>query len=184
MIDDATSVINAYTHRNFGTPTQVTHRIRPTGDRLKLPQRPVVSVDNIQVVYNNTLISAVNWVFDGYDEIWFYNDATVINLAADLADLFAYNTPVCQVTYTYGYTEVPADVKMVACNLVTRAYYTPNAGALMAESAGPYNYRLNMTRAAANAGGGPSPMGMFGLTADEREILNQYKRAATTIELR
>lgn len=173
IIDDVSAVVRSYCRRNFDQ-AQITQKLQPTGDKVKLPQRPVLSVDSIFVAYNNDLLPMANWVWGGGDEVWFISGEVVINLSADLMDLFAYHTPKVQVTYSYGYAHVPDDVRMVVCSMVVRALYTPSAGAMVSESVGPYSYRL------ARAG----PTGLYALMDDERAVLNKYRSNASAVELR
>jgi hypothetical protein len=154
---------------------QTTDRIRPIGMKLTLPQRPVISVDAVGVIdYLEHVIPVPMPYWDGGDEVWLDRGDIVINLAESIRDLFRFNTPLCQVTYTHGYDEVPNDIVGVTCAMALRALSTPQAGAIQSQTVGPFSVSLSKTAAA----------GSLALTPDEREIVLSYRRPGRTVELR
>lgn len=174
LLADASTVVKRFCRQDF-VREQTTERIRPVGDRLKLNQRPVISVDSVYVIdYLNNLVPVVLPYWDGGDEIWLLHGQIMLNLAEGIRELFKYNTPLCQVTYTHGYDVIPDDIVSVVCSLVLRRMATPGAGAVQSQTAGPFNAALTPAAAA-------GPMSM---TADEKLMLKDYRRSARTIELR
>lgn len=174
LLADASAVVRSYTKQGF-TKTQTVARIRPIGGRLRLPQRPVVSVDSVKVFdYNENLVTIAGWMWDGGNEIWLLVGEVVINLAEGLRDLFRYNTPLCQVTYTHGYDETPDDIVTVVCGMVARALATPGYGSVQSQTAGPFSQRLSSA----------AIDGIAALTDADRRILNGYGPRAATVELR
>lgn len=154
---------------------QTTVKVRPVGGKLTLPQRPVVSVESVFVIdYQQNLVPIAMPYWDGGDEVWLDHGQTVINLAESIRELFAYNTPLCQVTYTHGYDQVPDEIIDVACEMVLRALAAPGNGAVQSQTAGPFSQTLTATGAA----------GALAMTKDERETVLTYRRPGRTIELR
>lgn len=175
LIKDASAAVRRYTKQDF-TVNQSTVSIRPIGYRLKLPQRPVISVDNITVKLPGGAQSVIpGWYWDGSDEVWLVNAGSIINLSEELLFILQWQTPVCQVTYTHGYTLVPDDVMGVVCSMVVRVLTAPGLGGVISESVGEYSYRLSDTAA----------QGPMALTQAEKDTLKAYlPRRASTAELR
>lgn len=176
MLDDASAVVRAYTRRNF-TQTTETVRLRPRGNKVVLPQRPVVSVSEVKTVvsFGPTEITfptpAYSWVAGA--EVHFLDSVSIVNAptldAADDENLWV------EVTYTYGYEDIPYDVMAVVANLVVRNLTVPNGGVVDLETVGPYTVRYSGFTAA----------GPLALSAADRDVLNRYRIAtAYTMELR
>ncbi len=177
LITDASSTIRRYTKQDF-TRGQTTQGIRPVGNKIKLPQRPVLSVDNIAVRLPNSLTESVipGWYWDGSSqEIWLAEGGTIINLAEELLFALEWQTPTCLVTYTHGYDTVPLDVIGVGCSMVSRIITAPGLGGVISESVGEYSYRLSDAAA----------QGPLALTDAEKKILDDYRpRRSSAMELR
>jgi hypothetical protein len=178
LLGDASSVIRAYTRQQF-TSSQTTDRIRPIGSKALLPQRPVVSVDAVAIVdvlqANNLLpIPLSAWIWDGGSEIWLGQMDVVLNLPEDVLDLYRYNTPLLQVTYTHGYAAIPDAVVAVTCSMVLRNFDLPGAQGVASQQVGPYGYRLSPT----------GQDGILALSDSERAALAPYRRQLATVELR
>lgn len=173
LLDQASAVVRRYTRRTF-TREQSTIKIRPIGDKVKLPQRPVISVDSVGIFYNNALLPVAGWSWDGDDEVWLYPEGIVINLPEALGELLQNHTTRAQVTYTHGSDEIPADIVGVVCGMVIRTLNTPGGGAHKSETAGPFSHTFT------DAGLG----GIVALTKDDRDALNIYRRKGATVELR
>lgn len=176
LLQDAAVVIRNYTGQTF-VLTTATERIRPIGDKIKLPHKPVVSVNSVGVVDFLGNVIHVNFPYwDGMDEVWLLYGQQVINLAQDLRELFRYNTPTAEVNYTFGYPEdqLPAELITVSCAMVNRVLNVPNGGTVQSETTGPFQVTLS-----ANALGG----NLF-LTAAEKALLDKYRVRSYTKELR
>ena len=163
---DATALIEAYTHRSFTAQVEVTERKRINGGKVTL-REPVSVVDTVKLVDGTTLLPTV-WSFDGIRTLHVDNGRSVIvNLPERDTDLRT-----VEVTYTHGYTAVPADVKAVGLALAARNYQNP--GGLRSENIGNYSYT--------NAGGDDDVAGQ-GLLQSERQVLNRYVRQSRTVAL-
>lgn len=175
MLDDASAVVRAYTRRNF-TRTTATIRLRPRGNKVVLPQRPVISVDEVKTVvgFGPTEISiptpSYSWVAG--TEVHFLDINAIYNaptLDVDEDNLWA------EVTYTYGYDETPYDIMAVVANMVVRNLTVPNGGVVDLETVGPYTVRYS----------GFTSAGPLALSGADRDILNRYRvSTAYTMELR
>jgi hypothetical protein len=113
------------------------------GDRLRLPERPVVSVALVEV--DGVTVPATDYHLEG-DE---------------LVRLTAWGGPqaAVEVTYTHGYAEIPGEIQQVALECVTRIWVNP--GSVQSETSGA------QTVGYAHAG-----LGML-LTVEEKQTLAQ-----------
>lgn len=74
------------------------------------------------------------------------------------------------VTYTEGWDEVPADIVAVVCSMAARAVSVESAQVGHSQdTAGPFSFTIGS--AAAN--------GAVGMMADERRVLDRYRRTGT-----
>lgn len=175
MLDDASAVVRAYTRRDF-TATTATVRLRPRGNKVVLPQRPVIAVDSVKTVvaFGSTEIvvptPSYSWVAGS--ELHFLDVNAIYN--APTLDIDEDNLWV-EVTYSYGYDDIPYDVMAVVANMVVRNLSVPNGGIVDLETVGPYTVRYS----------GFTSAGPLALSGADRDILNRYRVAtAYTMELR
>lgn len=178
LLADASAVVRTWTRQQF-TQQQTTERIRPIGNKVLLPQRPVVSVDSVAIVDvlqpNNLLpIPVAAWLWDGGSELWLGQMDIVVNLPEDVLDLFRYQTPLLQVAYTHGYAQVPDVAVAVTCSMTIRAYDLPGTSGMQAQNVGPFGYRLSAA----------GQDGILALSDSEKALLAPYRRQAATVELR
>ncbi|SRR5437763_3397476 len=178
LLDDASAVVRSYTRQQFTTAT-TTERIRPIGQTVKLPQKPVTAVNTVSLVdtlqSGNLLALPLGaWMWDGGQEVWIGGANVVINLPDDVSQLLQYQVPLVEVNYTHGYTTVPAEVVAVVCSMVIRFVDVPGPTGMQSQTVGPYGYRLSTT----------AQEGILSLTASEMRVLAPYRRSATTVELR
>jgi hypothetical protein len=175
LLDDVSAKIRNFTGQDF-TLTQTTRRTRPIGNRIRLPQRPVVSVDHVavQLPGATTPVAFSGWWWDGLDEIRLLDSGQIINLGEDVADAVQEGTLVFFVTETHGYEEIPDAVVGVACSMTTRMLSAPGGSGVISETVGEYSYRLSDTAA----------QGPMTLTESEKEILRSYQVKSRSLELR
>jgi hypothetical protein len=176
LILDASATARRISKQEF-TIRQSTVGIRPIGYKLRLPQSPVISVDEISIKLPNspTTVTIPGWYWDGSDEVWLTEGGSIINLAEELLFALEWQTPLCLTTYTHGYTETPDDVVGVVCSMVNRIITAPGLGGVISETVGEYSYRLSDAAA----------QGTMGLTEAETKILRSYiPRKTSTAELR
>lgn len=176
LIADASAAARRISKQEF-TIRQSTVGIRPIGYKLRLPQSPVISVDEISIRLPNspTTVTIPGWYWDGSDEVWLTEGGSIINLAEELLFALEWQTPLCLTTYTHGYTETPDDVVGVVCSMVNRIITAPGLGGVISETVGEYSYRLSDAAA----------QGTMGLTEAETKILRSYiPRKTSTAELR
>lgn len=176
LIADASAAARRISKQEF-TVRQSTVGIRPIGYKLRLPQSPVISVDEISIRLPNssTTVTIPGWYWDGSDEVWLTEGGSIINLAEELLFALEWQTPLCLTTYTHGYTETPDDVVGVVCSMVNRIITAPGLGGVISETVGEYSYRLSDAAA----------QGTMGLTEAETKILRSYiPRKTSTAELR
>lgn len=178
LLIDASAVVRSYTRQDF-TASTTTERIRPIGDRVRLPQTPVTAVLNVAIVDPLesggmlTLPLGV-WLWDGGQELWLGGLRTVINLPDELTHLLEYQTPLMQVTYTHGWAAVPDAAVSVVCSMVSRAVDMPGPTSVIMQKVGELTYKIGTT----------AQDGVLGLTDAEQRMLAPYRRAANTVELR
>jgi hypothetical protein len=176
LLKDASAKVRAFTKQDF-TVSQTTANVRPLGYRLKLVQRPIISIDNVAIRLQNNAgaISFPGWWWDGSSEVWLMDTNQIVNLSEELESVMAWQTPSYDVTYTHGYASIPDDVIGVVCSMVVRSLTVPNQGGVISESVGEYSYRLSDAAA----------LGPMTLTKSEEDTLRSYKpRQKSTFELR
>lgn len=176
LLRDASMVVRSYCRRDFTSGT-TTARYRPRGRKVVLPQRPVVSVASVATVLSygttETIIPLSFWSWPGGNEVLLGEPNLWINgpTALDFDDQDAW----VEITYTHGYTEIPADIVSTVCAIVVRNLSVPNNGVLDSETIGPYTMRFS----------GPAVVGPLGLGEAERQVLNRYRAVVShTVELR
>lgn len=176
LLTDASATVRRYTKQDFSIQT-TTEKIRPIGYKLKLPKRPVLSVNSIAIQLPNSLTQSTipGWYWDGSDEVWLTDGGSIVNLAEELLFAMQYLTPICFTNYTHGYTEPPDDIVGVVCSMVTRIVTAPGLGGVISESVGEYSYRLSDAAA----------QGPMALTQAEKDTLDAYRpRKTSSTELR
>lgn len=174
LLQDASVMVRRFCRQTFVQET-TTEKIRSIGGKLKLPHRPVISVQGVWIIdYLENLVPVVLPYWDGGDEIWLLWGQTVINLAEGLRELFRYNTPLCQVEYTHGYATTPDEVVSVVCSMVIRALGTPGVGAVQSQAAGGFTAALTPSAAA----------GPLALSQAEKDALKDFRIPGRTLELR
>lgn len=176
LLTDASAIVRSYTNQDFLRVTGDVVVVRAVGGTVKLPQRPVVSVDAVVAVGGSDLLPDVpltDWVFDEVDTVRIGVGNYVINLPEVWWDDEGY-PGTYRITYTHGYTVIPADVVAVVCGMTARALTTPTLqGGVVSETIGSYSYRLDA------AGSGLTPA----LTPADKDVLKAYRRAAATLKI-
>lgn len=162
VLDDASAAVRSYCGQDFDEAT-TTDRLRFRRGRLRLPQRPVLSVDTIVDVAG----AAVAATWDGLDQL-----AVITPTLGDFETNITATTTwtgVVDVTYSHGYDPIPDDIVAVVCNIAARSLgVPPEAAPLSGESITNYSYTIGPVGAA----------GTVGLFADERALLDRYRTAA------
>lgn len=149
LIDAVSAYIENYTSLSFSLNEDVTVRMRADYyGIIQLAPGPIGSVATVANVGNSL---PTVWYYDGIDSIY--------NL---------YPNQVVDVTYTYGYTAVPNDIKFVATEMVKSVVDNFPEGSLRSKQIGDVQYAF--AEATAKSFGG--------LGAD---ILDSYAGGAYTI---
>lgn len=167
VLDDVSAVVRAYTGQQF-TQEETTVRLRARNGGVKLPQGPVTEVASIENVDGGTV--EFTWDAGGFVSL-----AGFDALRSFEVEPYRTNRAIwIDVTYTHGYETVPADIVAVVCQMAGRAYgRTADTTGVTQESIAGYSYSVG---AAAAAG----PMGML---ADERRVLDLYRRPIGVIRV-
>ena len=175
LLRDASAVVRSYCRRDFTMGT-TTGRMRPVGNKVTLPLRPVLEVTGIWAVQSfgttqmRTPISFWNW--PGGHEVYIGDQNLVINgptLEWDDRQTWL------DVEYRHGFAEIPEDIVTVVANLVAKNLTVPAGGLIDMETVGPYNVRYATYTSA----------GPLGLSEADRQILNRYRSTVShTVELR
>ncbi|MCW2904688.1 MAG: hypothetical protein JWO67_6953 [Streptosporangiaceae bacterium] len=174
-LNRASVAVRAYCRRPQGfIKTQTTSRIRARGGRLRIPQLPVISVDEVKILVYGEPTAVTGWLWDGLDVVDIGSLGLIINLPEAVYEAARYAPAVADVTYTAGYDDVPDDVVTVVAGLAQRAVNTPGGGVVQQQTAGPFSYSLSPW-----ARGGP-----LSLSDDDKAILNRFRRSASTVEYR
>lgn len=178
LITDASNWVKAYCRRDF-VHEQTEETLRCTGDLLRLPNTPVISVDAISLrdPFGNLYPMPI-YGFDGIDRI---NIGAYFGLVAngpDIMDLQGGTWPyTAQVAYTHGYSAIPSDLVGVVATAVARIFNSPTGGlpGATSQSAGPFH----TTIAPQFVSGSPT------FTSDDMVIIKKYRRRSiTSVEIR
>ncbi len=185
LLKDASAKIRSYTKQQFTKVEGDVIVLRPVGSHLRLPQRPVLSVDVIVAVGGAGLpdvtVPPGCWQWDGVDlvELWPLNPDVWLSLPTDWAQYGQWGPDTYRVTYDHGYETIPDDVVAVCCTMVLRTLTSPTSTeGLVSESIGQYNYQYGQ------GPGRQSPGPTVKMTDDDRNELAHYRRKATSIQLR
>jgi hypothetical protein len=162
LLTDASASVRNYTRQTI-TEETTTDRLRVRGGKVRLPQRPVTAVTSVTNMNGDPVL--YQWF--GFDDLW---------TSPNVPDTWAWEPwrtgiMAVDVTYTHGYDPVPDDIVGVVCSIVMRAIgREPVDAGITTESIQGYSYTLG---SAAAAGG-------FGMLQAERDILDAYRRVAST----
>jgi hypothetical protein len=180
MLSDASNEIRGFCRRQFTPATADELVIRPVGDIIKLPNRPVTAIDQVEVIGTSgtadLVLGVKNWAFDGIDQIELYAYPQVITGAAPTGTYA--NT--YRVTYDHG-GDVPKLLVGRICKMVFRTLLAPTqAEGLVQERIGQYSYMYGQYP------GGGSPGPTVELTKDDERWLRKmgFRSSASTIQLR
>jgi hypothetical protein len=147
LLADASATVRSYTGQDLSLVEDDVKRLRVKDGAIRLPQRPVVSVDSVADIDGNDL-----------DVTWSAGDRILL----DAPGTYAW----ADVTYTHGFEEVPGEIVAVVCQIAGRAFgRPPDETGMQSESIGQYSYTVGV---AAAAGG-------LGLLNDERAVLDRYR---------
>lgn len=180
MLGDASDEIRGYCRRQFTAATNDELVIRPVGNTIKLPNRPVTSVDQVEVIGTggtaDLVLGVNNWEFDGIDRItvWAYpHPVTGAVPMGTYANTY-------RVIYDHG-GSVPTPLVGRICKMVFRTLLAPTqTEGLVQERIGQYSYMYGQFP------GGGSPGPTVELTKDDEAWLRKrgYRSGASTIQLR
>ncbi|QBI53428.1 hypothetical protein [Streptomonospora litoralis] len=173
VLDDASAIVRNYTRQDFGQQ-ESTQILRIINGRVRLPQRPVLSVSAVGIVdpWGQSPPAQVPYMFDGIDSINLTGGDVLLNAPEWWADLDAAATT-AEVTWTHGYATTPGDVVAVVCGMVIRQLLVPQQPGVRSEQAGGESISY------ADA----LMTGTVTLTRDDRRILNRYRTRAATVQL-
>lgn len=179
MLADASALLRDYCRRDFTSNTNEIIELRPVGDTLKLPNRPVLTVDQVEQIGTagtpDRVMTAGEWEFDGIDRITVHTwcPPATTGVLGSYAGTY-------RVQYDSGGT-VPPFIVSRCCKIVFRALLAPTvAEGLVQERIGQYAYQYGQ------APGEASPGVVVELTkADEKALAKAgYRTSAGTVQLR
>lgn len=179
-LSDASAKIRRYCRQQFAAAVGDEVVLRPVGSSLRIPQRPVSAVTQVEQIGTagtvDRVMAAGEWAWDGIDliELW--------------PTPYAYDGIIASGTYantyrvTYDHPDgAPDDIVAMTCSLVLRVLLAPSPiGDLVSERVGLYSYQYGQFP------GGQSPGPVVKLTAEDKRELREggYRRTAGTIQLR
>lgn len=155
LLQDVDESVKLYTGQRYER-ADYTFKARARGGYVRLPQRPVHSVDSVTRDDDD-----VTFTFDGIDRV--YTDCLLDETR---------RPPILEITYDAGPETPPRALVGVVCNIVLRALgRDPLDGGTIREQIDNYSYSL----------GSASGAGAYGLLPDEMRILNSFRRPASSI---
>lgn len=136
--------------------------LRVSDGRVRLPQRPVVSIDEVRALNADGTPGGVlsTWVYDGVSVLRI-GDPWIQQLNAPHREAAVGSV---RVTWTHGHATVPDDVRHAVAAMTARALSAPAAAGVQSETIGGYTYRL----------GEAATSGLLGMTPDEVAVAVAY----------
>lgn len=158
VLADVSNSVVLYTGQKF-TRDDYTLRARVRRSFVRLPQRPVHSVDTVTDRFANT----VTFTWDGLDRV--YVDCNRDGCAP---------IQVVDITYDAGPDEVPEVIVGVVCSIALRTLgMDPTEGAVTREAIDGYSYSIGSTGGA----------GAYGILRDEKRALDAFRRPVGSIRV-
>jgi hypothetical protein len=191
MLQDGSAIIRRYARTDFMFHSQDVLNIIADAGVIKLPQKPVVSVDAVTWVAGAPEIPniPVYWyIFDNIDTITIPEPrhSAIINLPA-MWYFIGWYSDTFQVTYTHGLTSVPNEIIGLLCGAIISELSTPTMSAtIQSEAIGAYSYTMRRS-ISRSASGSPTPMaGMYAALLDfgMEAILLDYRKTRGTISVK
>lgn len=181
LLSSASAKLRGYCKRTFTAVEDDELVLRPVGSELRLPNRPVTEVAQVEQIGTagsaDRVMSASEWAFDGIDRIELWPCPTAVSGIAPTATYA--NT--YRVTYSHGAATADQFIVEKAVDLTLRTMLapTPVAG-LVSEHIGKYFYQYGQ------ASGDQSPGATVRLTKEDKRDLAEagYRRTAGTIQTR
>lgn len=165
LLRDASASVRNYMRQDI-TEATTTVRLRVRNGKIRLPQRPVISVTSVANVVGGPIMFST---WEGFDTIT--TSTSVLDSFA--VEPYRYGIFAVDVTYKHGYAAVPDDIVGVVCSIVMRALGREPADAgIMSESIQGYSYSVGAAGAA----------GAFGMLQAERDILDTYGRPGGRVD--
>lgn len=181
LLASASAKIRAYCKRTFTAVEDAELVLRPVGTELRLPNRPVTEVAQVEQIGTtgsvDRVMSVAEWAFDGIDRIELWPCPTAVSgvlPTATYANTF-------RVTYSHGESTADQFIVDKTVDMVLRTLLAPTQVAgLVQERIGQYSYQYGQ------ASGDQSPGASVRMTRDdERELrMAGYRRSAGTIQTR
>lgn len=179
LLRDASAKIRGYCKQTFDLTEDDEVVLRPVGTILRLPQRPVLAVTQVEQIgaagTADRVMSAGEWAWDGVDKIELWPDPY---RQQALPAGTGYYTDTYRPRYDHGYAVTPDNLVALTCDMVLRVLLaTTQVAGLRSETIGSYSYSL--------AGDGALGTKVT-LTEDDKKELRDagYRRTATTVQLR
>lgn len=146
---------------NSITADTATMVLRVEYGRVDLPRRPVTSVTSVKAINSDGTVGAalVGWLFDGLHTVSVGDMTWVIN-GPNLQP-----TDTVEITWEYGYPDIPEDVRWTVAQMTARAISNPSPSGVTQESIGSYSYST----------GGYTASGAMGMTRDEMDVAKRYR---------
>ena len=182
LLADGSAIIRRYCREDFIWYDADVIKIVGDGNLIKLPWRPVASVDEVLALSGTAGIPdiQVTWFhFDDVDEITVMNPGAsgIINLPEEWYEETFWWGGSFFVAGSHGYLDVPDDVVSVLCTALISELATPTMSATLAsESIGPYSYSMRRTSGAG--------LNAALLDAGMKTALADYRKAQGTIQIR
>ena len=164
LLGDASEKVRKYTGQQFSRVTDDVVLLRINRASVTLPQRPADKPTNIAYADGVGVIPTAAWWWGGLDSVdfmpppWLGNGPAFVHLRKPTT---------VAVTYSHGFTVIPADVLGIVCAMVVRVIAT---GLVMPglREGGLDDFKFVL--------GGTLTTGGLQLTADEKTELDPYKR--------
>lgn len=179
LLSSASTKVRGYCRRVFTAVTDDEVTLRPVGTVLRLPNRPVTEVTQVEQIGTggtaDRVMSATEWEFDGIDKIRLWPTPVAVTGAAP--------TGTYANTYrvTYSHNGATAFISDLVRDMSLRTMLSPTQVAgLVSERVGSYFYQFGQTS------GDQSVGATVVLTKGDKQALREagYRTSASTIQTR
>lgn len=163
LLADASALVRNYTRQHVTRVVDDTATLEATREAwLYLPQRPVVSVSAVSI--GGAPLAVGQWAVQG-DALYRF-----LGWGRYRGSFGLWNQPdTIAVTYTHGYDTVPDDIVRVVCKLAQASWL--NREGYRSASVGGVSVTLDT-----------ATVGVGSLDADDRLVLDRYRRARRSIQ--
>lgn len=152
FVDAVNSWVQTRTNRCFGETTEVTERYDWGKNPIWLRHQDVTGISLITIGYpgqEQTTLDSASYIVNSLGRV------TLLGLGRGRFHAFLYYNEYVEITYTYGVTAVPDDLKMAVLGIAAGFYSWATNGGRDVSAVSVGTYQIEYTNKRVNAGSAP-----------------------------